>query len=69
MTPRPTHTPDGRKIVTSFDPKPIPRRDFDWCAVTDDYDGAQDSRCPIGYGRTEDAAIADLISLLDEAAA
>lgn len=46
------------KIVTHYDPKPIPIRDFDWIAVTDDYDGA--SRDPIGYGRTEAAAIANL---------
>jgi hypothetical protein len=42
---------------------PIPVRNFDWLAVDDDtYDGAPDSgtRNQIGFGRTEDEAIADL---------
>lgn len=48
------------KIVTNFWMKPIPLRQFDWSAVTDDYDGAEDSHDPIGYGATEEKAIADL---------
>lgn len=45
------------KIITSYDPKPIPMRQFDWSAMRDGYDGGD----PIGYGRTEEEAIADLI--------
>ena len=54
------------KIVTSYIYPPIPDRRFDWCAVTDDYDGAEDSHCPIGYGPTEAEAIADLMALLED---
>lgn len=46
------------RIVTHYDPKPIPDRQFDWEAVDDDtYDGPG---CLIGFGRTEFEAIADL---------
>ena len=44
------------KIVTDFIYPPIPDRRFDWSAVTDNYEGG----APIGYGRTEAEAIADL---------
>ena len=56
------------KIVTHYDPKPIPVRQYDWTAVTDEYDGAEDSsaRSQIGYGATEAEAIADLQAQLDE---
>ena len=55
----------ARQIVTTYDPKPIPLRQFDWVATFDDYDGAPidentASGCPIGYGATEAEAIADL---------
>jgi hypothetical protein len=50
-----------RKIITNFDYPPIPDRRLDWSAVFDDYDGAPDSNCPIGHGRTEAEAIADLL--------
>lgn len=52
-------------IETAYDPKPIPSREFDWTATWDDYDGAEDSktRSDIGYGPTEDSAIADLIDI------
>jgi len=44
--------------------KPIPDRNFDWSAVdADTYDGPG---CPIGWGPTEAAAIADLIDQLPE---
>jgi hypothetical protein len=53
------------KIRTEFVYPPIPIRDFDWSAVDDDtYDG---EGCPIGYGRTEEAAIADLKQQIEEA--
>lgn len=54
------------KIVTEFWMKPIPLRQFDWSAVTEDYDGAEDSHCPIGHGATEAEAIADLLEQLEE---
>jgi len=60
------HTPDGRKIITSFVCPPIPVRHFDWSAVTEDYDGAPDASCPVGHGRTEEEAIADLLDQLEE---
>ena len=55
------------KIKTNYEYPPIPIRDFDWSAVDDDtYDGAEDSHCPIGWGRTEEEAIADLMQQLLE---
>ena len=43
---------------------PIPNRRFDWCAVDGDtYDG---EGCPIGFGRTEAEAIADLTIQIEE---
>jgi hypothetical protein len=53
------------KIKTSFDCKPIPVRSFDWSAIdADTYDG--DPRSPIGYGATEQEAIGDLQSQMEE---
>jgi hypothetical protein len=57
------------KIRTEFIFPPIPVRDFDWTAVDDDtYDGAPDSktRNQIGYGRTEEEAIKNLLEILEE---
>ena len=48
------------KIVTHFDPKPIPLRQFDWSAVTDNYEPG----APIGYGTTKEEAIQDLTDQL-----
>lgn len=64
----PTTRASEPKIVTEYWPKPIPLRQFDWVAVTDDYDGAPDSHCPVGYGRTEAEAVADLKEQLGEEA-
>ena len=63
------HQINGVKIHTNFDYPPIPVRDMDWSAVTDNYDGAEDSstRGQIGRGPTEEAAIADLLEQLEEA--
>ena len=48
----------GPNIRTTYDPKPIPDRRYDWTAIdADTYDGLG---CPIGYGLTEADAIADL---------
>jgi hypothetical protein len=49
------------KIRTEYWPKPIPISNFDWSAVTEDYDLGS----PIGYGRTEAEAINDLKLRLD----
>jgi len=51
-----------RKIITRYDPKPIPVRRFDWSAATEDYDLGS----PTGYGATEAAAIADLKEQLED---
>jgi hypothetical protein len=57
------------KIRTSHDYPPIPVRDHDWSAVTDEYDGAEDAgpQC-VGYGKTEHEAIEDLVEQLVEEA-
>ena len=44
------------KIVTKYDPPPIPWRGADWSATYDEYDLGD----PIGTGATEAEAIADL---------
>jgi hypothetical protein len=46
-----------RKIITSQDCPPIPVRDYDWSASREDYDEGDF----IGYGRTEQDAIDDLL--------
>lgn len=46
-----------RKIITKYDPPPIPLRDSDWTATREGYDLGDH----IGMGATEDAAIADLM--------
>ena len=50
-----------QRIVTHFVYPPIPVRNFDWAAVTDSYEPG----CPIGYGATEQDAIADLQEQLE----
>jgi hypothetical protein len=51
-----------RTIVTRYDPPPIGARQFDWVATRDGYDLGD----PIGYGRTEQEAVADLKSQLED---
>ena len=46
---------------TEYWPKPIPMRQFDWSAVTDDYEPGH----PIGFGATETEAIRDLTEQLN----
>ena len=46
-----------RKITTSHDCPPIPVRDYDWSASREDWDEGDF----IGYGRTDQDAIDDLI--------
>ena len=59
-----SHCQDHRaeKIVTSHWSKPIPDRRFDWEATFDNYDLGS----PIGYGPTEQDAIADLLEQVEE---
>ena len=49
------------KIITSFVKPPIPIKDFDWQAVTDNYEPGD----PVGVGATEEQAIVDLMEKLD----
>jgi hypothetical protein len=51
------------RIVTHHDYPPIPIRDFDWSAI---YADTYDEGSPIGRGRTEADAIADLKSQIEE---
>lgn len=53
------------RIVTVYDPKPIPPRQFDWSATHDGYEPGD----PIGFGRTEAEAIADLEREIEERSA
>jgi hypothetical protein len=50
-------------LRTDYDPKPIPVRQFDWSAVTDNYEPGH----PVGYGATEAEAISDLSEQLEVA--
>jgi hypothetical protein len=53
-------------IKTEHWPPPIPLRQYDWSAWDDStYDGPG---CPVGYGPTEETAIADLREQLEERA-
>ena len=59
------------KIVTDFWMKPIPLRCYDWSASTDNYDCDADqdgffSNDPVGHGRTEAEAIADLLQQIED---
>lgn len=57
------------KIMTQCVCPPIPIRNFDWVAITDDYDGAPDAGPQLaGHGRTEADAIEDLQCQLDDRA-
>ena len=59
---------ERREVVLSFDYPPIPVRDFDWSAVDwNTYDGAEDSgnRHQVGRGRTAEAALVDLLDILE----
>jgi hypothetical protein len=57
----------GVKVRTDHVFPPIPVRSMDWAAIDDNtYDGAEDSRCPVGRGATELEAIEDLLEQLEE---
>lgn len=60
-------------IHTEFVFPPIPTRECDWQAVTDDFDADWDgegyvSSHPVGYGLTEQEAIEDLCAQIQERA-
>jgi hypothetical protein len=52
----------GMRIRTCFIHPPIPIRDNDWLAVTDDYEPGQ----PVGSSRTEAAAVKDLMEQITD---
>jgi len=49
------------KIVTNYWAKPIPDRQFDWSAHYDGDEPNDDGQMAMGYGRTKEEAIADLL--------
>jgi hypothetical protein len=51
-----------KKIITSYDPPPIPLRRFDWSAYQDGWEPGE----PFGRGPTKEAAIADLLEQIEE---
>lgn len=53
-------TSDRDDIVTDYDPKPIPIREYDWCAYID---GCEEG--PVGYGPSRHLAVTDLLELLE----
>ncbi len=50
------------KIATSYWAKPIPLRQFDWCAWYDDDEPNDSGGMRQGEGRTQQEAIADLLT-------
>lgn len=52
------------RIITRYDPPPIPVRTSDWCA----YIAGCEEDGPYGWGATEAVAIADLQDRIDEQA-
>ena len=59
------------KIITSYVFPPIPLRQFDWCAYRDSYEPPDSDGVGgglIGWGRTEQDAINDLVQIEEEAA-
>ncbi len=63
-------TPDLMKVLckieTSYWAKPVPPRNFDWCAWFDGDEPNDDGSMLCGYGATEEAAIADLKQQVEE---
>jgi hypothetical protein len=56
-------------IRTTYDPPPIPIRSFDWSAIDEDtYDPDPECRASrlIGWGATENEAIAELETVIEE---
>lgn len=53
---------DDEEINVTYDPKPIPDRQFDYVATFNDYEPGQ----LVGYGATEQEAIDDLEAQVEE---
>jgi len=53
----------GDRVRISYDPPPIPVRDFDYYATLDGYDGGD----PIGHGKSRDEALTELMIAVEEA--
>jgi hypothetical protein len=51
------------KIIVSYNAS-SPHKSWDWCAVTDDYDGQEHD--PIGYGSTPREAVDILMEQLED---
>lgn len=59
------HQRDGYDVMTHYDPPPIPGDSMNWSAIDySTYDGQETD--PIGYGATEEEAIADLLWRLED---
>ena len=56
----------SRKIITNYWAKPIPIRQFDWSAHFDDDEPNDEGQMLMGYGRTEQEAIDDLLVSAEE---
>lgn len=55
-------------IKTNYVHPPIPLRKFDWSAYdTDKWDGDPEVKASVGWGQTEQEAIADLLEQLEGA--
>lgn len=59
----------GEKIVIQFWMKPIPPRNFDYCAYRDNDEPDDDGHMLQGWGATEAEAIADLLERIEESIA
>lgn len=58
-----THGTRIYRVRVNYWAKPIPDCQFDYAATDDEtYDGPP---CPVGFGATEEAAIADLLEQLE----
>lgn len=54
-------------IKTNFDYPPIPIRSIDWSAVDmDTYCGCGECGCSVGRGETEQEAVDDLLTQIEE---
>lgn len=58
----------GDKVVTNYWRKPGPTDQFDWCAWFDNDEPNDNGHMLQGYGRTESAAIEDLLQLCEDMA-
>jgi hypothetical protein len=59
-----TDLPDV-SIKTYYNPPPIPQRDYDWAAIDDSTYGGEPSD-PVGFGKTKEEAIRDLLDQITE---